>query len=204
MMVSYNWWMNWVGIFNQSVRSFTVDKLEIRTGKHAARALSIAVVLLGIGLAGCSGKDDAETMSKAEIDKLIAPVGQLNTGAPMTMESPAAAPAESVASSPKPAETPAAKPAPAVPTTPTAARSGKQVYETTCFACHAIGAAGAPKFGDKAAWAPRIAQGIDTLLSHAVNGFQGKSGVMPPRGTCANCSDGELKAAIEYMVKNAS
>ncbi len=170
-----------------------MDKLETRTGMRAAMASCAAVLLLG--LAGCSGNDGAETMSAAEIDKLIAPVGQLNTGAPITVDSMAAAPTDSVAA---PAENTEATTA-----APAAARSGKQVYDTTCFACHAIGAAGAPKFGDKAAWAPRIAQGMDTMVTHAINGFQGQTGVMPARGTCGNCSDDELKAAVQYMVDNA-
>ncbi len=180
-----------------------MDKLETRTGMRAAMASFAAVLLLG--LAGCSGNDGAETMSAAEIDKLIAPVGQLNTGAPITLDSTAAAPSESAAApveNSEAAPAPAA-PAPAAPAAPAAARSGKQVYDTTCFACHAIGAAGAPKFADKAAWAPRIAQGMDTLVTHAVNGFQGQTGVMPARGTCGNCSDDELKAAVQYMVDNA-
>lgn len=75
-------------------------------------------------------------------------------------------------------------------------RSGVDVFNGSCMACHATGAAGAPKVGDKAAWAPRIAQGMDTLAQHAVTGIR----AMPPRGTCAACSDDELKAAVEYMV----
>ncbi len=63
-------------------------------------------------------------------------------------------------------------------------RSGADVYNAFCMACHATGAAGAPKVGDKAAWQPRFAQGMDVLLKHAVEGFQGKSGMMPPKGTC--------------------
>lgn len=178
-----------------------MDKIESRTGMRAVIALSASALLFS--LAGCSGNDEAETMSKAEIDKLIAPVGQLNTGAPITMDAMAAAPADSSTPAPAPAEAPAATPAPAAPAPAAAARSGKQVYDTTCFACHAIGAAGAPKFGDKAAWAPRIAQGMGTMVTHAINGFQGATGVMPPKGTCANCSDDEMKAAVEYMVENA-
>ena len=79
-------------------------------------------------------------------------------------------------------------------------RDGETVFKGACFACHDTGAAGAPKRGDKAAWDPRIAQGIDTLKKHAIEGFTGKSGMMPPRGTCANCSDEEIENAIHYMI----
>ncbi|MEO8486922.1 MAG: c-type cytochrome [Betaproteobacteria bacterium] len=77
---------------------------------------------------------------------------------------------------------------------------GKKVYDGMCVACHAAGIVGAPKFGDKAAWAPRIAQGMPTLFTHAINGYTGKSGVMPPKGGAASLSDAEVKAGVEYMV----
>ena len=80
-----------------------------------------------------------------------------------------------------------------------AAASGEATYSKACVACHSAGVAGAPKFGDKAAWEPRIAQGVDALLSTAING----KGAMPPRGTCMDCSDADLKAAIEYMISNS-
>lgn len=80
------------------------------------------------------------------------------------------------------------------------AADGKATYDKACFACHASGVSGAPKLGDKAAWAPRIAQGMDTLTKHALEGFQGKTGVMPPKGGFTNLSDEEVVAAIEYMV----
>jgi len=64
------------------------------------------------------------------------------------------------------------------------------------MACHATGAAGAPKVGDVAAWAPRISQGLETLVSHAIKGLN----AMPPRGTCGDCSDEEIGATVEYMV----
>jgi cytochrome c5 len=80
---------------------------------------------------------------------------------------------------------------------------GKQIYDSVCFACHAQGIVGAPKIGDKEAWAPRIAQGMDTLVSHAVNGFQGKTGVMPPKGGRMDLSDEDIRAAVSYMVGQA-
>ena len=78
-------------------------------------------------------------------------------------------------------------------------QSGEQVYNSSCMACHATGAAGAPKTGDAAAWAPRIANGKDKLLSNAINGLN----AMPPKGLCMACSDAELQAAIEYMVSQS-
>ena len=81
---------------------------------------------------------------------------------------------------------------------PTGPRSGDQVYNTFCIACHSTGAAGAPKTQNAADWAPRIAKGKDTLLDHAINGFN----AMPPRGTCMDCSDDEISAAIDFMTAN--
>ena len=77
-----------------------------------------------------------------------------------------------------------------------APKSGEQVYNSSCMACHSTGVAGAPKLGDKAAWAPRIAAGMDSLLANATNGLK----AMPPKGTCMSCSSDELQAAVEYMV----
>ncbi|WHI51081.1 cytochrome c5 family protein [Microbulbifer sp. MLAF003] len=78
-------------------------------------------------------------------------------------------------------------------------RSGESVYNASCTTCHAMGIAGAPKFGDAAAWAPRIAKGMDTLYTNAIKGIN----AMPPKGLCMDCSDGEIKAAVDYMVDNS-
>lgn len=77
---------------------------------------------------------------------------------------------------------------------------GQSVYEGKCQACHATGAAGAPKFGDKTNWAPRIAQGMDILVKHALEGFKGSVGYMPPKGGFTALTDDEVKAAVAYMV----
>ncbi|RMG28121.1 MAG: cytochrome c5 family protein [Gammaproteobacteria bacterium] len=77
--------------------------------------------------------------------------------------------------------------------------AGEKIFKTKCFVCHGTGAAGAPKVGDKKAWAPRIAKGIDTLLKHAKNGYN----AMPPKGTCMECSDEDLKSTIEYMISKS-
>ena len=85
----------------------------------------------------------------------------------------------------------------AAPVTASAAgASGKALYDQACTVCHAAGVANAPKFGDKAAWAPRIATGIDALTQSVIKG----KGAMPPKGTAMAASDADLKAAVTYMV----
>jgi cytochrome c5 len=81
---------------------------------------------------------------------------------------------------------------------PAAANAGEALFKQTCVTCHGTGLAGAPKFGDKAAWAPRIAQGVPTLVQHAI---QGKN-AMPPRGG-SSASDAEIQATVQYMVNAA-
>ncbi len=77
---------------------------------------------------------------------------------------------------------------------------GEAVYNSGCAACHAAGVAGAPKLGDKAAWAARVTKDPAELHTNAINGFQGESGVMPPKGGFMNLSDDEVKSAVDYMV----
>lgn len=79
------------------------------------------------------------------------------------------------------------------------AKSPEQVLQTTCGACHQTGAAGAPKIGDKAAWAPRIAKGLKGLLQTAVKGLN----AMPPRGGNPDLSDAELEGAIALMANQS-
>ncbi|MEZ5502801.1 MAG: c-type cytochrome [Halioglobus sp.] len=68
-------------------------------------------------------------------------------------------------------------------------------YQQSCFACHSTGAAGAPMTHDTAAWEPRLAQGMPTLIQHVTNGFN----AMPPHGLCADCTEADYKALIEFM-----
>jgi cytochrome c5 len=92
---------------------------------------------------------------------------------------------------PPPAAPAAAKAAAVTPSDPKLAR----LYEQTCKACHTNPATGAPQAGDRAAWEPRLAQGMDRVLDHVINGYKG----MPPLGSCQDCSEAEFKALIDFM-----
>ena len=80
------------------------------------------------------------------------------------------------------------------------AGKGESVYKSSCFACHGTGAAGAPKLGDSSAWTARIAQGNAVLAQHAIEGYKGATGYMPPKGGYSNLSDQDVTLAVEYMV----
>ena len=83
-----------------------------------------------------------------------------------------------------------------------APKTGEEAYKAACAACHDAGVTGAPKLADAADWGPRIGQGVETLYKHAIEGFTGKKGVMPPKGG-STASDDEVKAAVQYMVSVA-
>jgi cytochrome c5 len=86
---------------------------------------------------------------------------------------------------------------------PAADLGGEEVYNMACIACHGAGVAGAPKFGDAAAWAPRVAKGADTLHNNAIKGFQGQAGFMPPKGGRVDLSDKSIVNAVDFMVSKA-
>lgn len=136
-------------------------------------AVALLVALIYGLTAGRFTSDGAAT--PGAVATRVAPIGTLNTGAVAAAPPPAAGTATTAAADTDP---------------------GAATYNRLCHACHATGAAGAPLFGNKEAWEPRIAQGMDTLLQTVING----KGAMPPRGTCGDCSDDDLRAAIEYMV----
>jgi len=143
-------------------------------------------------------------LTDAEVERAVVRMAN-QAGANWKEPAPAAAAAPAATAAPASAS---AAPAPTAATggaaaPAAAATDGKKVYEAGCVACHGAGIAGAPKFGDKAAWAPRIAQGVNTLYTHAVGGFTGKGGVMPPKGGNAALADADVKAAVDYMVSAA-
>ncbi|MBQ0794760.1 c-type cytochrome [Zhongshania sp.] len=83
-----------------------------------------------------------------------------------------------------------------------AAKSGEEVYKSSCQGCHATGAGNAPKLGDAADWGKRAEQGSDTLYKHAIEGFS-NIGMMPAKGLCMSCSDEEVMAAVDYILENS-
>lgn len=132
----------------------------------------LVAVLVGLGLAAGAVMASVEEEIKARIE----PIGEVCLEGEEC--GTAAAPTQAASAGP---------------------RSGQEVYDAVCMACHSTGAAGAPKIGDTAAWAPRIDKGLETLVSHAINGFN----AMPAKGGCASCPDEEIQAAVQYMVEQS-
>jgi cytochrome c5 len=99
---------------------------------------------------------------------------------------------------------PATTPAPTVAATDAPINEvGRGVYNRTCSMCHASGDAGAPIPGNKDDWGPRIAQGMDILYAHSIEGYTGQKGMMPAKGGNPSLSDDEVKAAVDYMVERS-
>ncbi|HCC66741.1 MAG TPA: cytochrome c5 family protein [Moraxella sp.] len=165
--------------------------LPISTRNATLASLMIA---LGLTMSACSKHESAESKPTEEIAAEQGEIARANHPMP-------------VASQPASFVPPTAASAAATTTTATAtpvsADAGEKLFSSVCATCHTAGLMGAPKLGDKADWAPRIAQGKDTLYKHAIVGYQGKSGVMPARGG-SQASDEEVKAAVDYMVSKAS
>jgi cytochrome c5 len=130
-------------------------------------------------------KDDAEY--QRQVEERIAPIGRVAiAGQDNSALAIAAARGAAAAAAPG-----------------TVLLSGEETYKTTCSACHAAGLAGAPKFGDKTAWAPRIAQGVALLRTHALAGVTSKAGVMPAKGGRVDLADQSVASAVDYMVAAA-
>ena len=171
-------------------------------GEYSDAEIGRAVVYM----ANKSGAKFAEPQAPAAAS---APAASAPTSAVMSAAAPAAVAAVASAASAAPAAAAAATaaatavaaaaaPAAAKPAAASASDAGKKVYDTYCAACHVAGVAGAPKFGDKAAWAPRIATGMDALYSAVIKG----KGAMPAKGG-SPASDDDIKAAVQYMVAAA-
>ncbi len=141
----------------------------------------LIILLASYAAGGRSTGEGTNSTSKTAIAERLKPIGTV-------------AFADSTAAA---AEAPAAtQMAAAAPAKKSSAGAGEETYQQACSACHAAGIAGAPKLGDKAAWAPRLALGLDGLTASVVKG----KGAMPPRGAAANASDADLRAAVQYII----
>jgi cytochrome c5 len=167
------------------------DRSFLKSFAGLIAALVVLTVILFIVaqmVGGKSTKAVEATVDAKAVAERIKPVGELTVGAVEAVK------ATTAAASVMDAIIPSANAAGA------ADDKGKKIYDASCMACHAAGVAGAPKLGDKATWAARIAQGNDTLYTHAIKGFQGKAGMMPPKGGNMSAKDEDIKAAVDYMV----
>jgi cytochrome c5 len=162
------------------------DMYSLVIGVLAAAALAILIVAMKMQdlVHGVYTRDVDEV--QAAIADRIRPFGQVYLPGE---EQEASLPTVETAVEPEPVE---------------AALSGPQVYNTACLACHGAGVAGAPILGDAEAWAPRIAQGIDVLKDHAINGYTGSVGFMPAKGARTDLSDQEVSDAVDYIVDESS
>ena len=161
------------------------DMYSLVIGGLAIAALGIFVLAMKISdrTQAVYTRDGAEY--QAAIAERIRPVGEVYLPGE---EAAAAAPRAETVSEPEPVA---------------AAMSGPQVYNSACLACHGAGIGGAPVLGSADAWADRIAQGIDVLKDHAINGYQGSAGYMPAKGGRTDLSDEEVASAVDYMVSES-
>jgi cytochrome c5 len=158
---------------------------------------NFSMVLVGLAVIGITAfilakivnRSFQETQNASEtVAVRIAPMGKVNTSEKaIAMAKSASATAHSDGGSTEAA--------------PTASSPGEATYNKICFSCHAQGIAGAPKFGDMAAWEARLNNGRDSNIANAINGFTGSTGMMPARGGLPSLSDEEVTAAVDYMLQ---
>ena len=165
------------------------DKAFFRNFSLIVGALAVMMIIF-ITAARIVGVDETANAKHkaAAVANLTAPMGEVT----ITGEEGKAAGTGGTTAPATPAATAAAGP------------DGKTVFDGLCTSCHSVPGIGAPVFGNKDDWAPRIAQGKETLYNHALNGFTGPSGfMMPAKGGNPALSDAEVKAAVDYMVSNS-
>ena len=155
----------------------------------------VAILIFAFARIVANHTQDKQVMEEADYNK--------NVAARLQPPSQEAVSGQDTAARAIKAEGPQAAAAAGAPSASGAPKDGSEVFQQVCSACHGAGIAGAPKAGDKAAWAARIAQGKPTLYEHAIKGFQGKSGVMPPKGGRVDLSDDLIKQAVDHMVQMA-
>jgi cytochrome c5 len=168
-------------------------------GKVIAQGQKTAVEHAITGIRAMPPKGGNPDLENVEVERAVVFMASKAGANWKEPAAPVAPAATASASAPPPgAASPAQAAMPVAAAAPAAAAAkpdGKKIYDTTCMACHGTGVAGAPKFGDKAAWAPRIKAGIDTLHASALKG----KGAMPAKGGNTALSDADVNAAVDYM-----
>ncbi len=169
-----------------------MNKHDLVFLKHFAQlivalAVLTVVLILGASYLHINQPREESSLMAAATDARIVPVGDVYAGA-TGMAAMAAAQAAAAA---------AIKGVVAYDGT----LDGAVIFEKLCGACHVSGAGGSPKL-EKAVWAPRVAQGVDTLVKHAIEGYTGSAGVMPARGGNAALNDEQVRATVQWMVDN--
>jgi cytochrome c5 len=164
-----------------------LDLVSVVIGGLVGLAVGIYVLANYVGGRTTEREDKGDAEYQRQVEERIAPIGRVAiAGQDNSALAIAAARGAAAAAAPG-----------------TVLLSGEETYKTTCSACHAAGLAGAPKFGDKSAWAPRIAQGVALLRTHALAGVTGKAGVMPAKGGRVDLADQSVASAVDYMVAAA-
>ena len=154
--------------------------------------ITLIAMLASLVTGGAHLDKDNAALSGDAVAKRLKPVGSVEVDSTQPKPAAAAAPAPV-----------AAAPAAAIPPLAAAGAAksaeggkGKSVYDSVCHVCHAAGLAGAPKIGDKAAWAPRLKTGMEALYTSSLKG----KNAMPPKGGNLSLADADIKAAVDYMV----
>jgi cytochrome c5 len=164
-----------------------LDRFSLTIGILVGVGVALFFLAVTVGSSGSTERLLSEPEYRRQVEARLAPPARI-----------AIAGEDNAALAIKPdASAKAAQPAVAMPTT------GTGVYEQVCVACHAQGIGGAPRFGDATAWSARIAKGKNTLYTHAIEGFKGEAGIMPPKGGRTDLADDLIRAAVDHMIESS-
>ncbi len=200
-------------VYMTTKAGFNISPKEVskEVSKEAPKAVEAGAPKADSNEKATTEQENESNQTAERVEKKVAETDERKSGfSPTTEEAPikAVAPATETTSAASASEstiatiaTPAAVAAPAVKQVPNI--SGEKIYKSTCFACHDMGVAGAPKTGDKALWESRIAAGKEAMYVSAINGKQSSVGVMPAKGGNLSLSDDETKAAVDYMMSQS-
>ncbi|MEM7083361.1 MAG: c-type cytochrome [Pseudomonadota bacterium] len=154
---------------------------------------TVLCIVLAVTIANRSANVSEDPAFQARLEERLRPIGDVVIrGQDTTLYGQDAVASMAVAAGPTVAEPVMAS-----------FESGEAVYNDACVACHGLGVAGAPKIGDPSQWSARVAQGMETLYVHAIEGYVGSAGVMPAKGGRADLSDEHVRWSVDYMVEQS-